>query len=114
LLIILVKKALLLTGILSFFLLAALLSTLLALFFYLPIKASLHMISISSLTVFIIGLSLHFQNPNTVLITVSPPEWICGFSRLEMKAHTNTELILGFVLGTTVAFTCSLVIKYRK
>jgi hypothetical protein len=58
------------------------------------------MISISSLTVFIIGLSLHFQNPNTVLITVLL--LLNGFvasSRLEMKAHTNTELILGFVLG---------------
>jgi hypothetical protein len=50
------------------------------------------MISISSLTVFIIGLSLHFQNPNTVLITVLL--LLNGFvasSRLEM-AHTNTEM----------------------
>jgi hypothetical protein len=75
------------------------------------------MISISSLTVFIIGLSLHFQNPNTVLITVLL--LLNGFvasSRLEMKAHTNTETHtwVCFRRGTTVAFTCSLVIKYRK
>jgi hypothetical protein len=71
---------------------------------------------ISSLTVFIIGLSLHFQNPNTVLITVLL--LLNGFvasSRLEMKAipiliHTW----VCFRRGTTVAFTCSLVIKYRK
>ena len=103
LLIILVKKSITIDRYpeLHFFLLAALLSTLLALILlFANIKASLHMISISSLTVFIIGLSLHFQNPNTVLITVLL--LLNGFvasSRLEMKAHTNTELILGFVLG---------------
>jgi hypothetical protein len=103
LLIFLVKKSITIDRYteLHFFLLAALLSTLLALILlFANIKASLHMISMSSLTVFIIGLSLHFRMQNTVLIALLI--LLNGFvasSRLEMKAHTNTELLLGFVLG---------------
>jgi hypothetical protein len=64
------------------------------------IKASLHMIAISSLTVFIIGLSLHLKIQNTFVTAVLL--LLNGFvasSRLEMKAHTNKELIIGFLLG---------------
>lgn len=87
---------------LHFFLLGALLSTILALIFlFLHIKASLHMIAISSLTVFIIGLSLHLQIQIT--FTIATLILLNGFvasSRLEMKAHTNKELIIGFILGS--------------
>jgi hypothetical protein len=58
------------------------------------------MIAISSLTVFIIGLSLHLQIQNTFIIAFLI--LLNGFvasSRLEMKAHTNKELIIGFMLG---------------
>ena len=86
---------------LHFFLLGGLLSTLLALILlFLNSKASLHTIAISSLTVFIIGLSLHLQLQNTFIITVLI--LLNGFvasSRLEMKAHTNKELVIGFILG---------------
>ena len=86
---------------LHFFLLGALLSTILALILlFLHIKASLHMIAISSLTVFIIGLSLHLQIQIT--FTIATLILLNGFvasSRLEMKAHTNKELIIGFILG---------------
>ena len=87
---------------LHFFLLGALMSTMLALvLLFGNIKASLHMIAISSLTVFVIGLSLHFQFQNIVAITLLILlNGIVASSRLEMKAHTNTELILGFCLGT--------------
>jgi hypothetical protein len=97
----LVKKALLLTGILScIFPFSGTFEYIIGpILLFANIKASLHMISISSLTVFIIGLSLHFQNPNTVLITVLL--LLNGFvasSRLEMKP-IPILLILGFVLG---------------
>ncbi|WP_426094047.1 hypothetical protein [Flavobacterium sp. DSR2-3-3] len=86
---------------LHFFLLGALLSTILALILlFTNIKASLHMIAISSLTVFIIELSMHLQIQNTFIIAILI--LLNGFvasSRLEMKAHTNNELILGFILG---------------
>ncbi len=86
---------------LHFFLLGALMSTMLALvLLFGNIKASLHMIAISSLTVFVIGLSFHFQFQNIVAISLLILlNGIVASSRLEMKAHTNIELVLGFFLG---------------
>lgn len=86
---------------LHFFLLAGLLSTLLALILlFANIKASLHMIAVSSLTVFIIGLSLHLriQSTFTIVVLILLNGFIAS-SRLEMKAHTYKELIIGFFLG---------------
>jgi hypothetical protein len=81
-------------------------SSLLALILlFIRIKASLHMIAISSLTVFIIGVSLHLQIQN--FLTVAALLLINGLvatSRLEMKAHTNRELFLGFALGIIPQF----------
>lgn len=86
---------------LHFFFLGTLLSTLLALILvFTNVKASLHMIAISSITVFIIGLSMHLQIQITFTIAVLM--LLNGFvasSRLEMKAHTYPELIIGFALG---------------
>ena len=86
---------------LHFFLLAALMSTMLALvLLFGNIKASLHMIAISSLTVFVIGLSLHFQTQNIIAISILILlNGIVASSRLEMQAHTSKELALGFFLG---------------
>ena len=103
LLILLVKKSVTIDRYpeLHFFFLGALLSTILALILlFANIKASLHMIAISSLTVFIIGLSLHLQIQN--IFTIAVLILLNGFvasSRLEMKAHTSKELIIGFMLG---------------
>ncbi|MCW2118189.1 hypothetical protein [Flavobacterium sp. 7A] len=85
-----------------FFFLGALFSSLTALILlFLKTKASLHMIGISALTVFVFGLSIHFHTQNTF--------WI-GFlifmngavasSRLEMKAHTSRELTIGLFIGS--------------
>ena len=58
------------------------------------------MMAISSLTVFVIGLSIHLQMQNIVTITILILlNGIVASSRLEMQAHTNKELMLGFVLG---------------
>ncbi len=59
------------------------------------------MLGISALTVFVFGLNFHHQS-NTLYII---PFLILmnGFvasSRLEMKAHTPKELILGFAVGS--------------
>lgn len=87
---------------LHFFFLGSLSSTVQALvLLFFKIKASLHMMAISALTVFVIGLSLHFQIHAVIWIVFLI--LINGFvasSRLEMKAHTPTELILGFLLGS--------------
>jgi hypothetical protein len=87
---------------LHFFFLGALMSTLQALILsYFKTKASLHMMGISSLTVFVIGISLHYQVQSTFLIAfLILMNGLVASSRIEMKAHTTTELIIGFLLGS--------------
>ncbi len=86
---------------LHFFFLGGLLSTLLALIFLLfKTKASLHMVAISTLTLFVIGLSIHNQTRNINLIAfLVLMNGVVASSRLEMKAHTPKELVIGFLLG---------------
>jgi len=84
-----------------FFFLGGLLSTLLALILlFFRIKASLHMIAISTLTIFIVGLSIHNQtrNINGIAFLVLMNGFVAS-SRVEMKAHTPKELVIGVLLG---------------
>jgi len=84
-----------------FFFLGGLLSTLMALvLLFANIKASLHMIAMSALALFVIGLSIHTQtrNINIIAFLVLMNGFVAS-SRLEMKAHTPKELIIGFLLG---------------
>ena len=86
---------------LHFFLLGGLLSTLIALILlFANIKASLHMIAISSLTIFIIGLSMHLRIQSMVVIPILILlNGIIASSRLEMNAHTYKEVVIGFFIG---------------
>lgn len=64
------------------------------------IKASLHMIALSSLNFFVIGISMHYQL--NIINTIAMLFLITGVvasSRLAMKAHTIEELIIGYVAG---------------
>ncbi|OYU81100.1 MAG: hypothetical protein CFE23_06310 [Flavobacterium sp. BFFFF1] len=86
---------------LYFFFFGSLISTLLALIMvFAGYKVSLHMIGITALTVFTMALSLHFQIRLMIPILVLV---LCnGFvasSRLQMKAHTMWELVLGTAIG---------------
>lgn len=87
---------------LHFFLLGALFSTLIALILlFANKKASLHMMGISALTLFVFGLSLHHHTRNTLLITfLVLMNGFVASSRLIMKAHTPKELIMGVLLGS--------------
>ncbi len=84
-----------------FFFLGGLLSSVLALIFvFFKTKASLHMIAISALTLFVIGLSIHNQTQNIYVIAfLVLMNGVVASSRLEMKAHTNKELVIGLLLG---------------
>lgn len=86
---------------LFFYFLGGLFSTIIALIFlFFKIKASIHMLGISSLLFFVVGLSVH--NQSNMIYSISFFILITGFiasSRLVMKAHTNTELVLGFMAG---------------
>ncbi len=85
-----------------FFFLGALMSTLTALLLlFARTKASLHMMGISALMLFVFGLSKHFQTQNTFWITfLIVMNGVVASSRLEMRAHTPKELVLGFLLGS--------------
>ncbi|TVZ52106.1 hypothetical protein [Dokdonia sp. Hel_I_53] len=83
--------------------LGATVAALLLVFF--KFKASLHMMGLSGITVFIIGLSLHFGV--NLLLWIAFFIFACGAtatSRLVAKAHTPIELIFGFFLGATSQF----------
>lgn len=86
---------------LFFFLYGGLISTVLALLLlFVKRKASIHMLGISSLTSFVIGLSIHTQaNFIYCIAFLVLMNGIVASSRLEMKAHTTLELIIGFLIG---------------
>ena len=87
---------------LYFFFLGGLLSTVIAfLLLYVKIKTSIHMIGISALTVFIIGLSIHNEvNISNTIAFFIVINGLVASSRLEMKAHNYKELGIGFLCGT--------------
>jgi len=86
---------------LFFFFFGGMVSTFMALLLlFLRTKASIHMIGIGALTVFVIGLSIH--NYSNMLVPISFLLLLNGVvasSRLAMKAHTAIELFIGFLLG---------------
>jgi hypothetical protein len=68
-------------------------------------KASLHMIGLSGVLFFIIGLSLHYGS--NMLPWIAVGIFTCGAtatSRLDAKAHTPIELIIGFIIGAASQF----------
>ena len=63
-------------------------------------KASIHMIAISGLFMFIIDLSIHFAiNLNNNIAFTCIIMGAVASSRLHLKAHTPRELIMGFFVG---------------
>jgi len=86
---------------LHYFFVGALFSSILAfLLLLLKKKASLHMIGIVALTFFIIGVSQRIEISLLVTIdTFIVLVGVVGSSRLVMKAHTLTELTIGFFCG---------------
>jgi hypothetical protein len=87
---------------LHFFFLGALFSTLFALgLLFLKTKASLHMLSISALTVFVYGLNIHLQMGSIFLVPfLLVMNGFVASSRLVMLAHTPKELLIGLLLGS--------------
>lgn len=86
---------------LYFFFVGGMFSTICAFFLlYLNTKASLHMIGISSLTVYIFGLSIHNEvnTINTVAFFIIMNGFVAS-SRLIMEAHSNKDLVIGFLCG---------------
>lgn len=86
---------------LYYYLLGGLISTLMLLvLLFLKIKASIHMVGISTLTAFVIGLSLHSQiNAIYAIAILILMNGFVASSRLVLQAHTGKELVFGFFTG---------------
>lgn len=86
---------------LYFFFLGGILSSFIAFaLLFLKIKASIHMIAISALNFFVIGLSIRFEH--NLVYTIASLFLLTGViasSRLVMKAHSMKELIIGYLSG---------------
>lgn len=79
-------------------LIIAYLTSLLLLF--LNIKSSIHLMSIGYILMFVINLSIHFEI--NIIILISTLTLASGFiasSRLYLKAHIKSEIIIGFCIG---------------
>jgi len=92
---------------LYFFFLGILFSMLSCLFMILfNIKASLHMIGISGITMFTIALSIHFGMNLILLISfLMIANGLVATSRLHCKSYSFLELILGFLIGVIPQLT---------
>lgn len=68
-------------------------------------KLSIHMMAMGVLLGFTIHLSIHYQLslllPIAILVLIAG---LVASSRLSLKAHTNREIILGFLLGILPQF----------
>jgi hypothetical protein len=83
-----------------FFLSGIILSLAALLLLYAKIKVSLHMAGLSSMLFFIIGLSIHDQQNYLYLIAgILVVSGFVASSRLQMEAHSNRELVIGFLCG---------------
>jgi len=78
--------------------LGASLSALFLVFFNL--KASLHQMAIAGVTIFLIGISIHFKiNMLGLIMLLCLINGLVASSRIHTKSHTVIELCLGFVIG---------------
>lgn len=86
---------------LYFFLLGGGVSIVIALILvFAKVKASIHMIGISTLTTFVIGISVHERiNMLDMISFLILMNGIIAASRLQMKAHTLVEIAIGFFSG---------------
>ena len=83
------------------FFIGILLSTLACLMLsILKFKASIHMIASAGVLMFFIAISIHYNiNINGSIALFCILVGAIATSRLHLKAHTNTELIMGFLIG---------------
>lgn len=86
---------------LYFFFLGGIISASIAfILLFVKFKASIHMIAMSAVTFFVIGLSMHYEQ--NIIYTIALLFLLSGIvasSRLAMRAHTMKELIVGYCSG---------------
>lgn len=87
---------------LFFFFLGGFASTFIVfLLIYIRFKASVHMVAISALNCFVLGLSIHYQiNCSYMIAALVVLSGVIATSRLYMHAHTLKELAVGYLCGS--------------
>ncbi|MET6989091.1 hypothetical protein [Sediminicola arcticus] len=81
-----------------FGLITASLSCLLLLFF--KFTSSIHLMGMGSLLMYLISLSIHFEINVVIAISVMTlATGLVASSRLYLRAHSKTELLIGFIIG---------------
>jgi len=79
-------------------LLTAAMTALVLLFF--KLKVSMHLMGIGSLFMFLVCLSIHFEINITLAVSLlTLATGLVTTSRLYLKAHSPTELLIGFLIG---------------
>ncbi|MFD2100757.1 hypothetical protein [Flagellimonas iocasae] len=67
---------------------------------FLKFKTSMHLLGMGSILMFMIGLSIHFEVNITLAISLFVLfTGLVTTSRLYLKAHSRTELLIGFLIG---------------
>jgi membrane-associated phospholipid phosphatase len=86
---------------LHFFFLGLIIAAMTALLLlFLKSKASMHLMGMGSLFMFLIGLSIHFELNITLAISLlTVATGLVATSRLYLKAHSKAELLIGFIVG---------------
>ena len=77
---------------------------------FLKFKASMHLLGMGSILMFMIGLSIHFETNITLAISLfTLLTGLVATSRLYFRSHTSNELLIGFIIGS-----CSqlIILKY--
>ncbi|MER3375236.1 MAG: hypothetical protein RIM83_11420 [Allomuricauda sp.] len=67
---------------------------------FLKFKTSMHLLGMGSILMFMIGLSIHFEVNITLAISIFTLfTGLVTTSRLYLKAHSKSELFIGFLIG---------------
>ncbi|UNY99298.1 hypothetical protein MQE36_02885 [Zhouia spongiae] len=67
---------------------------------YFKFKASMHLMAISSLTTFVVGIAFHYEV--NITLGIAALIFLTGLvasARLYLKAHTPQEMIVGIIIG---------------
>lgn len=65
------------------------------------IKASIHLMGMGSILIYLVGLSIHFEVNITFAIALfTLMTGVVTTSRLFMNAHSKVELLIGFIVGS--------------
>ena len=95
----------------NIFMLGATLLVIISLLINYITKISIHMVALGGLFGTFVGFDLAFRlDLRTLISVIVIVAGITGFSRLQLKAHTNGQIYVGFLLGTFFMFSLFLFI----